>query len=94
MFTQFFILSMVRMTILKYLVFISTKKLIVGSMKRRTVAVSIALVLSALLDGATPDGWEFEYMFGHPFFFYLAMNLPVAIFVLLVALLIDNRASN
>ncbi len=91
--TQFLILSSVRMVLLHYLFFVSARRVIPEPFKRRAFSVVLALILAAILDGMTPDGWEHEYLFGHPFFFYLFANTPAALTILIIALLfLDNGA--
>ena len=85
--TQFLLLSIVRMVVLHYIFFASSRKLFTSAFQRRAFSVVLALLLAAILDGMTPDGWDVEYSLGHPFFFYLFANTPAALIVLIIALL-------
>lgn len=75
------------MLLLQGLIFLAVRRLVSGKTTQRVVSVLLALPLAALLDGATPDGVEVEREFGHPFFFYLIANAPVAVGVLFLLLL-------
>ena len=40
------------------------------------MAVAV-LVIAAGLNGATPDGWRYDYALGHAFCFYIFANAPM-----------------
>ena len=59
--------------------------------KRRAIAAAIALLAAAALDGITPDGREIEYVLGRPFYFYLFLNGPVVLLVLVFLLVFQRQ---
>ena len=85
--TQFLILSTIRSLIFQVLFSHLTGSLVSNPFRRRALAAIVALAAAASLDGATPDGWDLEFMFGHPFFFYPFTNSPAVLAVLVVLLL-------
>ena len=65
--------------------------LLPSATKRKALAALIALLAAAALDGTTAEGWEMEYAFGHPFFFYLFMNSPIVLVVFALILLFTKK---
>ncbi|MEQ9239626.1 hypothetical protein [Roseovarius indicus] len=83
----YLILSAIRALLVTGFISYITSSILTDRARRLACAAIVALAFGALMDGITPDGWDYEYMFGHPFFFYLVANLP-AVFAVLVTLLI------
>jgi hypothetical protein len=91
--TQYLILSIIRMVIIHYVFFATSKALGGDATKRRVAAILMALLLGAALDGITPDGRDYERAFGYPFFFYLIANTPAALIVMSFAILLAKTKS-
>ncbi len=84
--TKFLILSALRsFAIISLLSYLSSS--IIAERGRRLAIVGVVtLLVCAALDGVTPDGWEFEYALGSPFYFYIFANAPVVMLAMCIVL--------
>ncbi|WP_299191107.1 hypothetical protein [uncultured Litoreibacter sp.] len=75
------------MVIIHYLIYLVLVRLMKLPVVSRVIAIAVALLAAAILDGATPQGWEpIELYGGHPFYFYVIANAPVAAAVLIISI--------
>ncbi len=91
MLTQYIIIAAVRTAALQLLFAYLLSKLVDDLARRRAIAALTALLAGAGLDGVTPDGWEIEYVLGHPFFFYLFLNGPIVLVVFALLLIFQRK---
>ncbi|MEM7641710.1 MAG: hypothetical protein AAF366_04210 [Pseudomonadota bacterium] len=91
MLTQFVILAAIRSLLFQALLLWALRSFVADRARRVALAAPAALAAAALLDGSTPDGWDFEYLLGHPFWVYLFLNGPIVLAVACLLLLIPKR---